>query len=117
MANNQRKGTVSIRAPLTEGHLREIMMDDVVVRDTVQEKPALPAEEVPVHGGSSTTRIRPGLVAVVREFEVGVMQVGDHHEPVADPEPWDAVELHHVPDAVLHGGALEDAEHENHSEV
>lgn len=91
---------------LTERHLGKVVVRDVMVGDTVQEELALPAEEITVHGGRGTAGKRPRRVAVVRQLRVCVMQVGDHDEPVAHPQPGNAVELHHGPEPVLHARAL-----------
>ena len=77
----------------------------------------MPAKEGAVHSGSRTTSIGPGLVAVVWELRVGVVEVGDHDEPVADQDPRNAIELHHVPNAVLHRRTLEHTEHEDHAKI
>ena len=67
---------------LTEGHHREEVVDDVEVRDVMEEEPTLPAQEVTVDGGSGTTLEVPLLIAVVGELDVSVVQVRDHDEPV-----------------------------------
>lgn len=76
---------------VVEGHLGEEVVDDVVVGDVVEEETSLPAEEVTVDGSGGTTLEGPFLLAVVGEHGVGVVEVGDHDEPVADAEPGETV--------------------------
>lgn len=80
---------------LTERHLREEVMNDMEVSDMVEEEVALPAQEVPVHRGGGTTGEAPRVVAVVRKHGIRVMKIGNHHEPVGDTQPRDAVVLDH----------------------
>lgn len=69
---------------LTEGHLREEVMDHMVVSNIVQEEASLPTKERPVYRRSSATLVVPFLAAVVREVSVRVVQVGDHDEPMGN---------------------------------
>ena len=56
------------------------MMNDMEVRDIMEEEAALPSEERPVDGGSGTTLEVPFLATVVGESGIGVMEVGDHND-------------------------------------
>ena len=42
------------------------MMDDVIVRDIVEEETTLPAEEIPVDGTCCTSLEVPRLITVMR---------------------------------------------------
>lgn len=102
---------------LTEGHLREEMVHDVVVRDVVQEELARAPEELPVHRRRRAAPVRPRAAAVERNRGVGVLQEGDRDDPVVNEEPRDAVVLHHVPEAVGLCGAREGNKHADHRNV
>jgi hypothetical protein len=65
---------------LTERHLGEEVVHDVVVGDVVQEEAALPAEEVAVDGARGAALEGPLALAEVRERGVRVVEVGDHDE-------------------------------------
>lgn len=78
---------------LTMRHLREEMVYDVIVRHIVQEKATLPAQEISVDCTGSTSLIRPGIVAVMWDDGVCMVQVGDHDEPVGDEKPRNPVDL------------------------
>jgi hypothetical protein len=67
------------------------VVDDVVVGDIVQEETALPAQEIPVNSARCATLVAPLLVAIMGKQGVGVMQVGDHDEPMGDGKPGNAV--------------------------
>jgi len=56
------------------------VMNDVEVRNIMEEEAALPSEERPVNGGSGTTLEVPFLATVVGESRIGVMEVGDHND-------------------------------------
>jgi hypothetical protein len=51
------------------------MVDHMVVCYVVQEKSALPAQDWPVHGGSSTALEVPSFSSVMRQHWVCVMQI------------------------------------------
>lgn len=72
---------------LTERDLREVVVDDVPVRDSVHEELALPSEEVAIDCGSSAASKRPDLVLVVWRYWVGVVEEGHEDDPVAHAEP------------------------------
>lgn len=67
------------------------MMHNMKMRNVMQEEPAHPPKEIPVNGRSCPTSKTPRAVAVMRERRVGVVEVGDHDEPVRNEEPGDAV--------------------------
>lgn len=92
-------------------------MDDVEVGDTVEEEVTHPAEEVTVEGRSGTTRVGPLLAAVVGQLGVGVVEVGDHNEPMVHAEPWDTVVLDDVCESVLQAGDLDGVHHGEDAEV
>jgi len=76
-----------------EWHLREEVVDDVIVCDVVEEETTLPPKERSVDSARCTTLEAPFTLAVVRKALVGVMKVGDHNEPMGDAEPWEGVVL------------------------
>ena len=102
---------------LTERHLGEEVVDDVEVGNTVEEEVAHCAEEVTVDGSSSTAGVRPLLIAVVGQLGVGVVEVGDHDEPVVDAEPWNAVVLDDVCETVLEASDLYCVHHRENTKV
>ena len=55
-------------------------MDDVIVRDVVEEETTLPAEERPVDGSSSSALEVPFFSAVMRHDGVGMVEVSDHDD-------------------------------------
>lgn len=61
----------------------------------MQEKLALPAQEIPVHGGERAEFKVPSLLAITREDRISVLEEYDHRHPVADCDAWDAIVLHH----------------------
>lgn len=99
------------------GHLGEEVVDDVEVSDTVEEEVSLPAEEVPVDGRSGTAGVAPGITAVVGDDGVGVVQVGDHDEPVSHQEPGDTVHLEDHGTAPDIAGALDEPAHRDETDV
>jgi len=101
---------------VVERHLGEEVVDNVEVSDVVEEESSLPSKDRSVNGGSGTSLEVPFLSAVVGHDGVGVVQVGDHDEPVTDAKPWDAVvlsDLRSAPDRARvadppnHGGNTE----------
>ena len=66
---------------LTEGHLGEKVVHDMVVGHVVEEKAAHPAEEVAVHRRGRAPLEVPLRLAIVRQLRVRVVKVRDHDEP------------------------------------
>ena len=64
----------------TERHLGEEVVNDVVVRDVMEEEAAHPSQEISVDRSSSTALEVPLFAAVVGHVRVGVVQVGDHDD-------------------------------------
>ena len=54
----------------------------MIMRDVVEEEATSPAEERPVDGGNGTSEEGPLLVAIVSDGRVGMVEVGEHHDPV-----------------------------------
>ena len=92
-------------------------MDDVIVRDIVEEETTLPAEEITVNSASSTTLVVPLILAVMREFGVGVVEVSDHDEPVRNKEPRDAIKLDDGGSCILCAGRLDSPSHGDKSQI
>ena len=67
---------------LTEWHLWEKVVDDMVAGHVVEEEPAHPAQEVAVDRRSGAPLEIPLRLAIVRQLRVRVVQVRDHDEPV-----------------------------------
>lgn len=76
---------------------------DQVVKDmganNVVEEMGVDEAEVTVNGGGGSTGKVPGLVVVMWEGSVGVLEEGDGNNPVVNPEVWDNVVEDHVPAA------------------
>lgn len=73
---------------LTEGHLGEKVVDDMVVGHVVEEEAAHPAEEVAVHRRGRAPLEVPLRLAIVRQLRVRVVKVRDHDEPArSGPHP------------------------------
>ena len=70
---------------VVEGDGADVVVEDVGLDDAVEEVGA-DGPEVAVDGRGGAAGERPRLRAVVREGRVRVLQVGDGHEPVVDPE-------------------------------
>lgn len=102
---------------VVERHLREEVMNDVEVRNIMEEEAALPSEERPVDGGSGTTLEVPFLATVVGESRIGVMEVGDHNEPVGDKEPGEAIILDNISSAVESRRVGNTPDHECNTDV
>ena len=56
------------------------MVNDVIVRNVMQEEPSLPSEEVAVHRTSRATLERPLFLTEVWELRIGVVEICDHNE-------------------------------------
>lgn len=93
------------------------MVNDVEVGDAVKEEVAHPTEEIAVKRCCSTTRERPFLAAVMGQLRVGVVEVGDHDEPVIHAEPRDTVVLDDVSETVLQRCELYGVDHCEYSYV
>jgi len=65
---------------LTEGHLREEMVHDVIMRHVVQEETSLPAEKITVDCTGCAALEGPLVLAEVWELGVGVVEICDHDE-------------------------------------
>jgi hypothetical protein len=61
---------------------RNKMVGDVVVGNVVEEETASPTEEGSIDGGDSATYERPRVLAEVRHRRVGMVKIGEHHDPV-----------------------------------
>lgn len=93
------------------------MVDDMKMCNTVEEEIAHRAQKVPIDRGSRATRIRPFRVAVMWQHGVGVVEVGDHDEPVVHTEPWDTVVLDDIREAVQAAGVSHGVDHCEDAEV
>lgn len=101
----------------TEGDRREQVVRDVIMRDVVEEEAAGPAEERPVDGADSATEEAPLLVAEVRNGGVGVVQVGEHDDPVVREDVRHEVELGKVGEADLARPENEGGGHDAQTDV
>lgn len=61
------------------------------MRNIMQEEPPLPPQKRSVDRRCCTSLEIPRLGAVMREEAIGVMEVGDHDEPMGYEKPGDAV--------------------------
>ena len=52
----------------------------MVVSDIVEEEASLPAKNITINSGDSTTLEVPFLAAIVGEEGIGVVEVGDHDD-------------------------------------
>lgn len=102
---------------LTEGQFREEMMYHMIVGDIVQEEPALPAQEVPVDGGSCTALVVPFLSTIMWQERIGVMQIGDHDEPMGDFEPRKSVVFDHFGSSILCTRPFDSPEHRQKTKI
>lgn len=59
----------------------------------MQEEAAHPAHERAIDGGSGTAEESERVVAEVGHRGVGVVEVGEHDDPVVREDVWDQVEL------------------------
>lgn len=89
--------------------LRRYVMEDVSLRDTVRDDATEPSEEWTgstekraVEGGECATLEIECGAAVVREERVCVLEEGDQHEPVVDPEVWESVDADHLQETTSH---------------
>lgn len=87
------------------------MMDNMIMGCAVHEKPAIPSEKVAIDGRRCSTCEGPLLPAVPRDDRVCMMEVGDGHEPVADKEPGNPVELSHAGYPPARGRSCEGVRH------
>lgn len=55
------------------------VMNVVKMRNIVQEEPALPTQNWPIHSGSSASLYIPHTIAVMGNHRISVMQIGDHN--------------------------------------
>ena len=72
---NERLEVLGSFFTVIEGHLREEVMDNVIVCDVVEEETTLPSEERTVDRARCTTLETPFTLAVVRKALVGVMKL------------------------------------------
>ena len=75
---------------VVEGNGGDVVVEDVGLDNAVEKVTANEAK-LTVDGSSGTTGVGPGLGVVVRQSGVGVLQEGDHDEPVVDPEVGEEV--------------------------
>jgi len=102
---------------VVEGDHGEEVVSDVVVRDVVEEEAADPAEEGTIDGTDGTTEERPFVLAVVRHRGVGVMEEGQHDDPVVGKEVRNEVFAEEVEDTILVGVVGESAGHGRETNV
>lgn len=86
-------------------------MGNVVMAYIVEEESAHPSEERPVDGSSSATKEGPFTLPVVGDGGVGVMQEGEHDDPVvhelegnqlsARVEQWEIKQAYQVRNEVV----------------
>ena len=91
---------------VVEGDGGDVVVKNVGLDDTVEEMTSDEAK-LTVDGSSGTTSVGPGVGVVVGEGGVGVLQEGDHHKPVVDPEVGEDVPDEQVVEAV---GLADDSE-------
>lgn len=84
---------------VVEGNGGDVVMKDVGLNDAVKEG-ASDEAKLAVDGSSGTTSVGPGVGVVVGQGGVGMLQEGDHDEPVVDPEVRDDVPDEEVVEAV-----------------
>lgn len=75
---------------MVEGDGADVVVEHVRLDDAVEELAANEAEFA-VDGCGRAARVGPGCGGVVREGRVGVLEEGDHYEPVVDPQIWKTV--------------------------
>lgn len=87
------------------------------MRHVMQEEPAHPPQKVTVDSGSRPAGETPCAVAVAWERRVGVVEVGDHDEPVRDEEPGDAVVFQNGGGTVDSTGLGDGVDHRGDSDI
>lgn len=83
------------------------MVHDVKMGDVVQKEASDPAQEVAIKRSDGAASIGPGAAAVVRQFRVGVMQVGERYDPVIHKAPRNDVEFDNACDSVCASAEVE----------
>ena len=78
---------------MVEGQLGEEVMDDMIMRNIVEEESSLPPKEITIDSSSCTALESPLVLPVVGHFGVGVVQVSDHDKPMGDLKPRDTIVL------------------------
>ncbi|KAI3480672.1 hypothetical protein L1887_57149 [Cichorium endivia] len=101
------------------GDLARDVVEHVGLGDAVEEVGTNGAEPVAVNGAEGATREGPGLGLVVGEGGVGVLEVGDHDEPVVAEEVGDNIVAEHVGETALgkHAPGSERAESSSDADV
>ena len=137
MLTNERLEVLGGLLAVIEWHLREEVVDDVVVGDIVKEESPLPPEEGTVDGASGATLEAPLALAIMGEALVGVVElnrwgnivkisdiaisnathVSDHNEPVGHAEPRESVILDDLAGTPNSGGISDSPDHGEDAEV
>ena len=78
---------------MVERDLREEVVYDMEVSDIVEKETALPSQKVVIDSCSGATLEVPGAFAIVRELGVGMLEVGDHNEPLSNSNPRQTVKF------------------------
>lgn len=93
------------------------VVSNVSLGNTVQDVRSNGSQPLSVNGAESTSREGPAVGLVMRQQRVGVLQVGDHDQPVVDPEVRDTIVSHHGTERSLRDGVGNGAESEGNSNV
>lgn len=101
---------------MVERHLREQMVGNVGVDDTVKHVVQELAERA-VDGAEGSTLEVPDVLAVVGQLGVGVLEEGDENQPKVDKEIGDNVVLCHGEERGLERGVDEGSQGDKNSEV
>lgn len=122
---------------LTEGHLREKVVNHVIVRNIMQEEATLPAEEVAIDGARSATLEGPFTFSEMGQLRVGVVEVGDHDKlrrvrsagmqirqtltyrphPMTDGQPWYTVVFYNSGGSVYRAAICDEPSHQKNANV
>ena len=99
-------------------------MEDVSLRDAVGEGTTEPSEERTgatekraVEGGECATLEVECGAAVVREVGVSVLEEGDQHEPMVDPEVREAIDADHLQETASHRPVDKSADPEQNTNI
>jgi len=102
---------------MVEGHLGEEMVDDMIMCNVVKKEAALPAQEVAVDSSCRPPLEVPFLGTVMRECSVGVVQISDHDEPMANRQPRKPIVLRYGSRSVERARVLHAHDHCSYPKV
>lgn len=101
---------------MVERDCADVVVKNMCLNDTVQELSTDKTEfSIDRCGGSSS--VRPALRGVVGERRIGVLQISDGHQPVVDPQIWQAVPHKHVEPAKCLAKGEEDRSYDGKPQV